>query len=77
MPDISGFTKFVNETEILHGQHIVQELLEILIDSNNLNMQVNEIEGDAILFFRPGEKPSMEKLLKQVETMYFNFHSSD
>lgn len=74
MPDISGFTKFVNETEILHGQHIVQELLEILMDSNELNMQVNEVEGDAILFFRPGEKPSMEQLIKQVEKMYFNFH---
>lgn len=74
MPDISGFTKFVNETEITHSQHIVQELLEILIDSNQMKLQVNEIEGDAILFFRPGEKPSLTELLKQVEAMYFKFH---
>jgi hypothetical protein len=74
MPDISGFTKFVSETEILHGQHIVQELLEILIDSNELGMQVNEVEGDAILFFRPGKKPSLDEITRQVEKMYFNFH---
>ena len=74
MPDISGFTKFVNETEILHSQHIIQELLEILVDSNKLKLQVSEIEGDAIFFFRPGEKPSLDELLHQVETMYINFH---
>jgi hypothetical protein len=74
MPDISGFTKFVNETEIMHGQQIVQELLEILLDSNEIKMQVNEIEGDAIFFYRPGQKPSVKELLRQVETMYINFH---
>lgn len=74
MPDISGFTQFVNENEILHGQHIVQELLEILVDSNQINMQVGEIEGDAIFFYRLGERPSVNELLKQVETMYLKFH---
>src|SRR5260221_8301719 len=74
MPDISGFTKFVNETEIIHSQHIVQELLEILLDSNQIEMQVNEIEGDAIFFYKPGERPSLNELLKQAETMYINFH---
>ncbi len=74
IPDISGFTKFVSETEIIHSQHIVQELLEILIDSNLLNLQISEIEGDAIFFYRPGNKPGQQEILKQVETMYFNFH---
>ena len=57
MPDISGFTQFVSETEVLHSQHIVQELLEIIIDSNHLNLQVSEIEGDAIFFYRPVINP--------------------
>lgn len=74
MPDISGFTRFVNETEILHGQFIIQELLEILLDSNQLNLEVSEIEGDAIFFYRPGAKPSISDLLAQVESMYSNFH---
>jgi hypothetical protein len=74
IPDISGFTKFVNDTEILHSQHIIQELLEILIDSNQLNMQVNGVEGDAILFFKPGNKPKVNQLTSQVEKMYVDFH---
>ena len=75
MPDISGFTQFVSETEVMHSQHIVQELLEILIDSNHLNLQVSEIEGDAIFFYRPGDKPDIKSLLQQVEKMFTRFHA--
>jgi hypothetical protein len=74
MPDISGFTQFVNETEILHSQHIVQELLEILIDSNHLNLEICEVEGDAIFFYRLGDKPDLQSLLQQVEKMFTRFH---
>ena len=49
IPDISGFTRFVNETEIDHSRLIIQELLEILINANQIGLEVSEIEGDAIL----------------------------
>jgi hypothetical protein len=75
MPDISGFTQFVSETEVMHSRHIVQELLEILIDSNHLNLQISEIEGDAIFFYRPGDKPDLQTLLQQVERMFTRFHA--
>ena len=29
IPDISGFTKFVNDTDIEHSQHIIEELIEV------------------------------------------------
>src|SRR6266498_2712601 len=74
MPDISGFTQFVNETEILHSQHIIQELLEILIDSNHLNLEICEVEGDAIFFYLLGNKPDLQSLLQQVEKMFTRFH---
>jgi len=74
IPDISGFTRFVNETEIDHSRLIIQELLEILINSNQIGLEVSEIEGDAILFYKFGESPSLEKLYKQVEKMFCDFH---
>src|SRR5436853_17042 len=74
MPDISGFTQFVNETEIIHSQHIVKELLEILIEANQLELQVGEIEGDAIFFYKLCEKPDLKNLLKQVEKIFTRFH---
>ena len=34
IPDISGFTDFVNETEVDHSRYIIQELLDTLINAN-------------------------------------------
>lgn len=74
MPDISGFTSFINDVEVSHSVHIISELLEIIIDSNILDLKVSEIEGDAILFYRIGSKPSIEELSKQSEKMFLQFH---
>lgn len=74
IPDISGFTRFVNETEISHSRLIIQELLEILINANQIGLEVSEIEGDAILFYKFGESPNLEELYKQVEKMFCEFH---
>jgi hypothetical protein len=51
IPDITGFSKFVNETEMVHGQEIISGLLETIIDSNPLDMRIYEIDGDAIVFY--------------------------
>jgi hypothetical protein len=74
IPDISGFTRFINETEIEHSRLIIKELLEILINSNQIGLEVSEIEGDAILFYKFGEPPELENLYRQVEKMFCEFH---
>lgn len=76
IPDISGFTRFVNETEINHSRLIIQELLETIINSNEIGLEISEIEGDAILFYKFGEPPELEKLYHQVEKMFCEFHKS-
>jgi hypothetical protein len=74
MPDICGFTEFVTSTEITHAQSIIQEVLETIIESNHIGLEVGEIEGDAIFFYRLGKAPSLDQLLKQVQTMFTKFH---
>lgn len=74
IPDISGFTSFVNETEVKHSKHIIAELLELIIDSDELGLTVSEIEGDAVLFYKVNEVPSLEALVEQVRTTYSAFH---
>lgn len=74
IPDISGFTRFVNEIEIEHSRYIIQQLLEILINANDVGLEVSEIEGDAILFYKFGEPLELETLYKQVEHMFCAFH---
>lgn len=74
IPDISGFTQFVSKTDIEHSRLIIQELLEALINANEIGLEISEIEGDAILFYKYGEEPELEQLYRQVEKMFCEFH---
>lgn len=73
MPDISGFSNFVNDTEIEHSIHIIAELLELILDNNTLNLELVEIEGDALFLFST-KIPSYKELMQQTETMLKEFH---
>ena len=53
IPDISGYTNFIQTTEVEHSQHVIAELLEILIDANDSGFELAEIEGDALFFYLP------------------------
>ncbi|MCK5342188.1 MAG: DUF2652 domain-containing protein, partial [Candidatus Heimdallarchaeota archaeon] len=75
IPDISGFTDFVQQTEKLHSKHIISELLELLLKANILDLRVAEIEGDAIFFYKEGYIPKPEELSNQVRNMFISFHS--
>lgn len=74
IPDISGFTQFVNNTEINHAQHIISELLETIIDSNQIGLEVSEIEGDAVLFYKNNNVPSIQEIISQTEKIFISFH---
>lgn len=74
IPDISGFTQFVNSVELTHSQHIIGELLETILDANQMGLNVSEVEGDAILFYKLGKSPDLDVTYKQVEKMFLSFH---
>ena len=74
IPDISGFSKFVNEVEIQHSRFIIQQLLEVLINANDSDLEISEIEGDAILFYKFGQPVDLNTLYGQVERMFRAFH---
>ena len=74
IPDISGFTKFVHASEIEHSRFIIQDLLETLINSNQIGLEISEIEGDAILFYKYGDPPDLQEVYRQVENMFCAFH---
>ncbi len=75
MPDISGFTKFISEVELHHGEHIIAELLECLIENNTLGLELSEIEGDALLYYRLGPPPTLDELIKQMKRWFIAFHN--
>lgn len=73
-PDISGFTKFVNHTEIYHSQLIIVELLETIIENLTLPFNISEIEGDAILYYKFGDPPSIDNLIEESKKIFLKFH---
>jgi hypothetical protein len=48
-------------------------LLENIINSNQIGLNISEIEGDAVLFYKFGNTPSLDELYQQVEKMFCNF----
>ena len=74
IPDISGFTGFTGATEIDHAAHIITELLELIVASNETDFTLAEIEGDAVLFYRKGEPLRRGQLIDQCLRMFANFH---
>jgi hypothetical protein len=74
MPDITGYTDFISSVELSHGQHIVSELLQILLRHNELSLKLSEVEGDALLFYRLGEGPTPERIVAQAQRWLGRFH---
>jgi len=75
IPDISGFTRFMAETNLEFSRKIIPPLLRCLVSSNTLAFNVGEIEGDAILFYRFGDLPSLLELVEQCKKFYLDFIS--
>lgn len=74
IPDISGFTRFVKQTEIHHSQHIIEELINIIIKEGSDLFKVAEIEGDAVFFFKHEEKLTVEQVTAEAKRIYLAFH---
>lgn len=74
MPDISGYSHFVKETDTGEGATIVAALLDALISENHLSFEISEIEGDAILFYRHGKAFPVRMILQQFNQMLRSFN---
>lgn len=73
IPDITGFTRFMAETDLEFSRKIIPPLMRCLVTSNTLSLSVGEIEGDAILFYRYGDLPSLKELAEQCKKFYHDF----
>lgn len=73
IPDISGFTNFVRNIDIDLGVCITRDLLNKIIENNPLRMELSEIEGDSILFYKLGKPIPLKYVLKSFKIMYDAF----
>lgn len=73
MPDLAGFTRFMSETSMEFSKKVIPRLLRSIVDANILDFRVSEIEGDAVLFYRPGPAPSLASIVDQGKKFYMDF----
>ncbi len=74
IPDISGFTQFVNRTEVSHSKHIIEELLDVIVKEVGDYFEISEIEGDAVLFYRFENQPNINNIKEIAIRMFERFH---
>ena len=71
--DISGFTALVYEMELVVGRDIILTLLSSIIKTNQLNLHIAELEGDAVFYYRFGKAPSHKEVFHQYEKTLKSF----
>ena len=74
IPDISGFTEFMTTTELEHGSHAINILLNAIINAVGDEYEVSEIEGDAVLMFKRGPAPSKKDIQNICLRIFNAFH---
>jgi hypothetical protein len=74
LADISGFTAFMEESEIAHSANILRDLIEHIIGHFTPTMNLAEVEGDAVFAYATDSKVSRgELLLEIIEATYTAF----
>lgn len=71
LADISGYTSFMESTEIEHSANILNNIIQVIIEQLSPVMTIAEVEGDAV--FAYASESSMtrgELLLELIEATY-------
>ena len=71
LADISGYSKFIAQTEVDHSWSILHELLDTMVRSLQGRMDVSQVEGDAILFISGLTTP---EVITAAEGTFVAFH---
>jgi hypothetical protein len=69
--DISGYTAYLNESELEHAQSVLQTLLEVLIENTRIPLVISRLEGDAVISYaQDGSFLQGASVLEMVEACY-------
>ena len=75
--DITGYSKFVHESELEHARDSLAALLNILIDHTQSPLVISKLEGDAVFSYAPeGGFLQGQTLLDMVESTYASFRKA-
>lgn len=77
LADLSGYTRFMleNRTAALHGQFVVNRLIESILAEVDIPLTLQEIEGDAVFLYaaHPGSDREWATVVEQVSRKLMKF----
>lgn len=75
--DITGYSKYVHQTELEHAQSSLTDLLHLLIDYTRSPLILSKLEGDAVFAYAPSEGFLQgQTLVEMVESTYLAFRKA-
>jgi hypothetical protein len=75
--DITGYTAYLNQSELEHAQGTLTDLLELLIDHTERPLIISRLEGDAVISYGlESGFLSGQTLLETIETTYIDFRKA-
>jgi predicted aspartyl protease len=75
--DITGYSKYVNESELEHARDSLTALLNLLIDHTQSPLVLSKLEGDAVFSYAPaGGFLQGQSLLDMIESTYASFRKA-
>ena len=73
LADITGYTAYLQGTELQHAQDVLADLLETIIAGIEPPFEVTKLEGDAVFAHMPTADIDPPLLFDTVEATYFAF----
>jgi len=75
--DISGYTNYLNESELEHAQGTLTDLLELLIEQTRPPLVISRLEGDAVVSYGlEGDFLSGQTFVESIENTYVAFRKA-
>lgn len=75
--DITGYSKYVNESELEHARDSLTQLLSLLIHHTKSPLVLSKLEGDAVFSYAPaGGFLQGQSLLDMIESTYAAFRKA-
>ena len=73
LADITGYTAYLQGTELEHAQDVLADLLETIMAGIEPPFEVSKLEGDAVFAHMPTEDIDSPMLFDTIEATYFAF----
>lgn len=73
LADITGYTAYLQGTELEHAEDVLSDLLETIIAGIEPPFEVSKLEGDAVFAHMPVAQVDAAMLFDTIESTYFAF----